>query len=62
MGIILDSFYWTHSRRTSDNEKSPELNLRIREQYANMATLRKGEGKQLVFCVCVFFNKLDHSY
>lgn len=49
MGIILDSFYWTHFRSTSDNEKSPELNLKIREKYENMATLRKGDGKQLGF-------------
>lgn len=47
----------THSRRISDNEKSLELNLKIREQYANMATLGRGEGEQLGF-----LNELDHSY
>lgn len=57
LGNYLWAAYQTHSRRTSDNEKSLELNLKIREQYANMATLGKGEGNQLGF-----FNELDHSY
>lgn len=30
-------------------ETLPKLNLKIREQYANMATLGQEEGKQLSF-------------